>query len=371
MDPPPPQEEPPKSPPRKRPGRTSVLPAAKRKRDEEEEQPDSRPQKQKQPANKVPDRGVENIVREHYNNVPERGAKWRTTDSKITGLRVYNNWCKSVLINKAGHGTHRANVLDIGCGKGGDLQKWAPQHIANYIGLDIADVSIQQAKERYREGFNKRKLRFHADFIARDCFSGTLADVPQVASIGYDTSGGDRWAQGGGFDVVSIMFVMHYAFESEQKARTMLQNVSNSLKKGGKFIGVIPNSDVISDKVAKGSKEWGNSIYSVRFPGEVPSDGVFRPPFGWKYIYHLEEAVDAPEYVIPWESLRGLAEDYNLELEFRMPFKEIWEEEKDDREFGMLAEKMRVKDPRTGELRASKEELEAAYLYQGFIFYKV
>ena len=55
----------------------------------------------------------------------------------------------------------------------------------------------------------------------------------------------------GGFDVVSMMFALHYSFESEHLARTMLKNVSGALKKGGRFIGVMPNSDVISATVKK------------------------------------------------------------------------------------------------------------------------
>lgn len=155
-----------------------------------------------------------------------------------------------------------------------------------------------------------------------------------------------RWG-GGGFDVVTSMFTMHYAFESEEKARQLLHNVAGVLKKGGRFIGVGPNSDVISSRVvefhakrraqqekqtSKESEEqaeqaskqndangredgeveddetpqWGNSIYQVRFPGPTPEDGVFRPPFGWKYSYYMEEAVEGlPEYVVPWEAFRA------------------------------------------------------------------
>ena len=34
-------------------------------------------------------RGVHDVVRQHYNSVPERGRDWRTRDSKIKGLRVF------------------------------------------------------------------------------------------------------------------------------------------------------------------------------------------------------------------------------------------------------------------------------------------
>jgi mRNA (guanine-N7-)-methyltransferase len=113
----------------------------------------------------------------------------------------------------------------------------------------------------------------------------------------------------------------------------MLSNVAGCLKKGGRFIGVCPNSDVITSKVSafhKNRKEqeaakpaepegpedgevqeeercgWGNDIYSVRFPGDTPESGVFRPPFGWKYTYFMSEAVEGvPEYVVPWEAFRA------------------------------------------------------------------
>src|SRR5690606_16430051 len=44
------------------------------------------------------------------------------------------------------------------------------------------------------------------------------------------------------FDVVSMQFCLHYSFESEEKARMMLKNVTEKLKPGGKFIGTIPDA---------------------------------------------------------------------------------------------------------------------------------
>ena len=40
------------------------------------------------------------LVAQHYNAVPERGREWRSTESKIKGLRSLNNWIKSTLIQK-------------------------------------------------------------------------------------------------------------------------------------------------------------------------------------------------------------------------------------------------------------------------------
>ena len=40
------------------------------------------------------------VVREHYNAVPERGREWRKTDSTIKGRRSVHNWIKSCIIQK-------------------------------------------------------------------------------------------------------------------------------------------------------------------------------------------------------------------------------------------------------------------------------
>lgn len=204
-----------------------------------------------------------------------------------------------------------------------------------------------------------------------------------------------------------MMFCMHYAFENEEKARCMLKNVAGALKKGGRLIGCIPNSDVLSEKVrefnermaekskaanstgdgingkdddsgeleegeAEETAEWGNDIYRVRFPGKTPADGIFRPPFGWKYNYFLHEAVEeVPEYVVPWEAFRAIAEDYNLEMQYHKSFADIWHTEKDDETLGPLSERMGVRERGRGELLVSDEEMEAASFYVAFCFYKV
>jgi mRNA (guanine-N7-)-methyltransferase len=394
-------------------------------------------------------RGIHDAVREHYNAVPERGRDWRKTDSRIKGLRSFNNWIKSTLIQKFSpnedytpgaqeHGGMRFAegpdpevakgllVLDMGCGKGGDLGKWqqAPQRVDLYVGLDPADVSIDQARERYRQmasrgggrggrggrgGYNSRPppRLFHGEFVVQDCFGESIGGVPIVKEVGFDPSGGPSRFGGGGFDVVTMMFCLHYAFESEEKARQMLRNVAGALKKGGRLIGCIPNSDVLSEKVeqfnaqlaakkkgentGKDSKangetgdkdaedgeiedtaEWGNDIYRVRFPGKTPDDGIFRPPYGWKYNYFLHEAVEeVPEYVVPWEAFRAIAEDYNLEMQYHKRFDDIWKAEKDDEILGPLSERMGVRERNRGPLLVSQEEIEAASFYVGFCFYKV
>ena len=56
----------------------------------------------------------------------------------------------------------------------------------------------------------------------------------------------------------------------------------------------------------------------------------------------------------------SIAEDYNLELQYRRPFGDIWKEEKDHPVFGPLSERMGVRQRGGGRLLVSEEEMEAA-----------
>ena len=56
----------------------------------------------------------------------------------------------------------------------------------------------------------------------------------------------------------------------------------------------------------------------------------------------------------------SIAEDYNLELQYRKPFAEIWKEEQNHPVFGPLSERMGVRGRDGGPLLVSDEEMEAA-----------
>lgn len=156
---------------------------------------------------------------------------------------------------------------------------------------DIASVSIEQARMRYAQ---LRLPKYTAYFTAADCYTRMLVDILPENVLPPSAAP---------FDVVSLQFCMHYAFESEQKVRTMLDNVSKYLKPGGRFIGTVPNSEWLLerlDSIAADAPElsFGNSVYKIRF-----DDRENRPLYGYKYWFYLKDAVDdIPEYVVHWKN---------------------------------------------------------------------
>lgn len=111
------------------------------------------------------------------------------------------------------------------------------------------------------------------------------------------------------FDAVSMQFCLHYAFESESKARRMLENVTCRLRRGGRFIGTFPDANWIVKRVRQepaGSNGFGNSIYRIDFQDSIrdTTDDKYRKEgftrFGCRYMFHLVDAVDCPEYLVHW-----------------------------------------------------------------------
>tara|TARA_B110000046_G_scaffold184544_1_gene223311 strand:+ start:1853 stop:2785 length:933 start_codon:yes stop_codon:yes gene_type:complete len=80
-------------------------------------------------------------------------------DDSIFTVRRMNNWCKRVLIRRhGGSSLARKNVLDLGCGRGGDLLKL--NGCASYAGIDISGKSVDEAMVRART-MEMRNASFH------------------------------------------------------------------------------------------------------------------------------------------------------------------------------------------------------------------
>lgn len=310
--------------------------------------------------------GDARVVAAHYNARPEVGVDKRG-ESPIFGLKAFNNWIKSVIITKHAHPALRQSpysapkdrlrgrVLDMGCGKGGDINKWQKANARYYVAVDIADVSVQQCRQRYD---SLRGPKPEAQFFALDCYTESLSRAlpPDVIRLP--------------FDVVSMQFCMHYAFESLEKARCMLENVSENLRSGGVFVGTIPNADQLLASLESLSPdredlEWGNSVYTIKFD-EREHDSIY----GQRYWFYLQDAVDnVPEYVVHWDPFVQLAEEYDLFPVYKKEFHDVFEEHHESKEFGPLLVRMKVMDD-NGESVMDEDQWEAANVYIAFAFEK-
>lgn len=266
------------------------------------------------------------VVATHYNKLEEKGLAERSK-SRIFFMRNFNNWIKSTLINEFLTKTKSTlklgeplRVLDMCCGKGGDLLKWDKGNITHLICTDIADVSIQQCEERYKsmlERSQKQKFGklFTAEFFACDSTLHRLREKYKDPSIELN--------------IVSCQFAFHYSFESLNQAECMIRNAAECLRTGGYFIGTIPDAyDIMKRKRESGSNEIGNDLYKITFLGDAESP----PLFGAKYNFELDGVVNCPEFLVYFPLLVKLARKFGLKLVMKERFEDYFDKQKESGE---------------------------------------
>lgn len=266
------------------------------------------------------------VVATHYNKLEEKGLDERAK-SRIIFMRNFNNWIKSVLINEFLTKTKATlklgeplRVLDMCCGKGGDLLKWEKANITHLICTDIAEVSIQQCEERYkamleRNKHNKFGKLFTAEFFACDSTLQRLREKYKDPSIELN--------------LVSCQFAFHYCFESLKQAECMIRNASECLRAGGYFIGTIPDAnDIMKRQREADSRSFGNSVYRIEFL----SDTETLPLFGAKYNFELDGVVNCPEFLVHFPLLIKLARKFGLRLVLKERFADFFDRNRDSGE---------------------------------------
>ena len=260
-------------------------------------------------------KGIGETVAHHYNQLENAGIAVRNK-SRIVTMRNFNNWIKSALISEAidrlkpkdGWSRTEIILLDIGCGKGGDLKKYKIGRVSHVTCTDIAETSLNQCRDRYEE--EKKRARnyiFSAEFIAADSTRDRLKD---------------RFKEDRLFHLVSVQFVMHYSFESLAQAEQMIRNISENMSIGGLWIGTTTDGNELVARARRvNNRHFGNDVYSVTFENDDVLDPEKKLPlFGTKYDFHLDGCVDCPEFLLYFPVLVHIAERYGLKARLKRSF---------------------------------------------------
>ena len=82
-------------------------------------------------------------------NTQHRVGRAERELSSLIYLRKFNNWVKAVQISKAAQCWPRggkAKVLDISCGKGGDMAKWRSVKTYQYVGIGKYEANLARIR---------------------------------------------------------------------------------------------------------------------------------------------------------------------------------------------------------------------------------
>lgn len=201
-------------------------------------------------------------VERHYDGlgVPTR---YERAKGPAAGLKKAHNSFKEELIRDYVSGA--CFVVDVGCGRGGDIGKWQRAGVRNVLGFDISEAQIREAERRASESG-----AYSYSFETCSASMSELDDVPDNCA-----------------DAVTAMFSLNYFFDSEERAIGLFETVSRMLKPGGRFVGVYADGDRVAELVKKGPLIC--SAYSLEIGME--RDEFFQTSIGAPYSLALKDTV--------------------------------------------------------------------------------
>ena len=175
--------------------------------------------------------------------------------ANASGMRAFNNWIKSNMILT--YCKNKNNVLDIGCGRGGDLIKFIHAGIKEYVGVDIDNNGLyvinDSAFNRYKTLKSTNKNVPPMYFInadARGLFTVNVQEkiLPNMPDsnkklINTFLSGNKK------YDVINCQFTLHYYLSDKLSWSNFCENLNNHMEHHSYFLVTCFDGKLIYDRL--------------------------------------------------------------------------------------------------------------------------
>ena len=159
------------------------------------------------------------------------------------------------------------SLLDLACGKGGDLPKWRDNNITTCVGIDYIQNNIDDDKDGacarykfYKSQSQKQGIPFPKSYFIVGDVGKSMTENNYIQNRDYKELHNLLWKSNeqistnfekNKFDIVSVMFALHYFFSRKNVLDTFIDNVANNLKPGGYFTGCCFDGTSIFNKLKK------------------------------------------------------------------------------------------------------------------------
>jgi len=237
-----------------------------------------------------------------YQNREERAKSY------FYKMRYFHNCIKRDLYNK--YTKNINNLLDLACGKCGDLDKWVSNNIKNVVGYDINEMSIKEGERRINNYKHSGKL------------INTKINL-HVMDLSLNIVDSERKC-----DVISSMFAFHYFFKSKETMSIIMDTINNNLRIGGYFIGTMFDGELINNILKENDIYELSDNNDVKFRLKIDNDNGNKL-YGNKLSVYLKDTVlDEPmdEYIVNFEEFVNDMKRRGYELVDSRLFSELYDE---------------------------------------------
>lgn len=264
----------------------------------------------------------------HYNDKPLTSREDRAR-SQTFSLRRYQNLVKRWFIDE--FATESGTMLDLCCGRGGDMDKWKRKlgSLGRVLGVDISETGIAEAKRRYAE---KRRGMPFCMFFRADAADARLWQWIRAHRFERDPQNRpDIGTVPGDVDFVTCNFALHYCWDTPQHAADIFGNATAQLCRGGHMVVTIVDWSVLRTRALAAFAaaaantnvvSFGNDLYNIRIDDAATLSAIFdqrqkqqqqHTMPALPYVFRLVDAVDdCIEYGILPASLTSVAQAAGL-----------------------------------------------------------
>lgn len=317
-------------------------------------------------------------------------------------MNEFHNKIKEQLITQfSGEKPYTKHIVDVACGRGGDIYKYKNNNYASVLGFDISFEGIfsdnDSAWTRYLKFKADKGTRTRMMFLPQDMGKqlGSFSDPSdeQSSDEEKDFQNISKYIMGNTndidekftrpkikqeldffksrvndkFDVVNCQFALHYFFKDEGTLTTFCENVDNLLKDGGHFIGTCFDGVEVNKKFESGNKK--------RIEGEISGNVVWRIDKAYDTFENQKCGLAIDVFV---ESIGQSRREYLVDMKyFREKFKQVNPDIELIEQYSFeskFEEKFRVKNGQNRKEVTMESQEEALRQYSGmnigFIFKK-
>jgi SAM-dependent methyltransferase len=196
-------------------------------------------------------------VSAHYSAIAAASSSRPRARSTTLAWRRYCNDVKQQLI-QAVVTRGGAMVLDMACGRGGDVHKFIAINAAHVDGIDVSSDCVEEATRRSRAALLAR----HAA-APPITMQFTVADMTAPLAL-----------PAAFYSHATCFFALHYACASAATFRAFALNAVQALRPGGTLVAVFPCAarmcelaEAQADDAARGTHHDSAPVFSVRAAG--------------------------------------------------------------------------------------------------------
>jgi len=262
----------------------------------------------------------------------------------------------------------KGHILDFGSCRGGDINRWKEIGFTKMVGVDLDPLCVQEAGKRAKN--IDPSIVFLCGDLSKPIFpnqDSACETEEKKDNIDWKEKMKTTLVEKYQFDIVSSQFVIHYFFKDELSLRTYLQNVSDNLRIGGKFVcstfdGMKIYDSLKRKKMIEG-KQNKETIWKITKMYDRRKFMNGKPNWSMTIdVFVKSIGLSHKEYLVSYTYLEKIALEYGLELEETIPFSDLWDKVVQEKNINT-----RLLDDIEG---MSKDEKTFSFFSSGLIFKK-